>query len=305
MRKQPPSHKHEWVSPTQLAVELNMTPQLIYGAISRGQLRSVSERPKLICRVCAMVYFHFDLPSEESPEELLASPIQAYRGWVVNFIPSTYYNVTGRYYEAPTFLLRGRYGMDWLPGQKVAAKCDVHGSRGRHTPPGPDCRCGYYAVSDPFDPQLAPMRAGSGTLEVFGAVDLYGRYMKHQKGWKAQYADITALLVEPPSYGNDDEYFRYKMVLEILSIDFKVPLVHSRKLLGEINWGEVKNEYREEGKGWGSNATSGGDPNRSSGRGAIRNGAGTIRSLEALRGLYQEGMISLEAVRRILEGKDF
>jgi hypothetical protein len=107
-------------------------------------------------------------------------PIVAYRAWVVD----------------PDLQVRSlNRRATWAPGEWMTARC----SRGRHTAPAEGCACGVYASKDL---NVAIALAGAFGLPreneppraVFGLVQLAGKVIEHDDGYRAEHAWIAQLL---------------------------------------------------------------------------------------------------------------
>jgi hypothetical protein len=101
-------------------------------------------------------------------------PITAYRLWQV----------------APDGNLRSLFGeLTWLPGAWMAAHCDRSG----HSAPHEGCTCGLYATRG-----LDDVLALAGTIEtadaVVGRVELSGKVIEHDHGYRAELARVTEIL---------------------------------------------------------------------------------------------------------------
>src|SRR5437588_6680842 len=81
------------------------------------------------------------------------------------------------------------YG-DWLPDDPYEARCPM-----RHPVPGEGCTCGVYAASELEDvgPQL--MSLARDRAVILGQVRGWGRTVRHERGWRSQYAAPQTLLV--------------------------------------------------------------------------------------------------------------
>ena len=105
------------------------------------------------------------------------SPIAAYRVWQ--------WDTTG---------LKSLCGEPWSPGKPLAARCRVYSAgtmvgRGgaahdAHEPPQTDCTCGVYAAKS-----LEHLRStGYDRYGIHGEVNLWGKVVEHERGWRAQLA---------------------------------------------------------------------------------------------------------------------
>ncbi len=66
-----------------------------------------------------------------------------------------------------------------------------------HTPPALDCRCGIYAMSRVELDAQRELALGFG-IPICGVVQLWGRVVQHEHGFRAEYARPLQL-VEAPS----------------------------------------------------------------------------------------------------------
>ncbi len=84
-------------------------------------------------------------------------------------------------------VLKGSFEHEW-PTQSMEADCVVCAD-----PPGWDCPCGIYAMKDRW--MVPPPRPGSAIL---GKVEMSGRVVEHEEGYRASQARMTELWVEDP-----------------------------------------------------------------------------------------------------------
>jgi hypothetical protein len=59
----------------------------------------------------------------------------------------------------------------------------------KHEVPGEHCMCGFWSVAHPadaFDP--------SGELWVMGVIEMWGRVLEGEKGWRAQFARVAGMV---------------------------------------------------------------------------------------------------------------
>ena len=80
-------------------------------------------------------------------------------------------------------------GWSWQPGVNEAT-CPWR-SDDDHLPPGHDCACGLYALTDAGDPRLDPYRNAVGSIAAWGVIEA------HRTGFRAQFATVTALCRPP------------------------------------------------------------------------------------------------------------
>ena len=76
----------------------------------------------------------------------------------------------------------------WPVGEALQARC----MRGRHPAPSAECSCGIYAHRS-RGAALAHARATPGS--IVGEVELWGRVIEHEHGYRSEYAQIRALWV--------------------------------------------------------------------------------------------------------------
>jgi hypothetical protein len=76
----------------------------------------------------------------------------------------------------------------WPVGEALHARC----MRGRHPAPSTECSCGIYAHRS-RGAALAHARATPGS--IVGEVELWGRVIEHEHGYRSEYARIRALWV--------------------------------------------------------------------------------------------------------------
>jgi hypothetical protein len=95
-----------------------------------------------------------------------------------------------------------------------------------HAAPDAHCGCGLYALHDPLDPHLE----GSAGPMVFisGAVAAWGRLEVHWAGFRAEYAQILAL-VPPPEALTAQGWEGLKLLQRI----YQVPFVRADRLQAE------------------------------------------------------------------------
>ena len=125
---------------------------------------------------------------EVMPDEFGTEPLQGYRGWyVVN---------AG---DGAGFALRSLHaGHIWSP--QVEAVClqsltvFYRGPDGAHVSPDPACSCGIYAQL-PEQPLTEWDRMKQGRVTASGTIDMWGRIIQCERGYKAQYAEIQAPVV--------------------------------------------------------------------------------------------------------------
>jgi hypothetical protein len=108
----------------------------------------------------------------------VAGVIVGWRAWALDTKAATLHARTG---------VIGGENVVWPPRAEMVAKC-LDG--GAHTPPVADCHCGIYAARD-RDHLVAQQYQEPNDEDdalVFGTVALWGRVMRCERGWRAQYA---------------------------------------------------------------------------------------------------------------------
>jgi hypothetical protein len=91
-----------------------------------------------------------------------------------------------RLWRWDTGVLKSLNGQVWMPGRPLAAACRRVAACvcPAHDAPQLDCRCGVYAAKT-FD-HLRTL--GCDELSIRGKVNLWGRVVEHERGWRAQFA---------------------------------------------------------------------------------------------------------------------
>ena len=89
--------------------------------------------------------------------------------------------------------LKSVCGEPWFPGQPLAARCRAGNSHDSHEPPQTDCTCGIYAAKT-FHHLCS---AGYDRYGVHGEVNLWGKVVEHELGWRAQLAYPENLFLSP------------------------------------------------------------------------------------------------------------
>jgi len=241
----------------------------------------------LTCLVCTEAFY----PKAGSGGDLLAEPIQAYRGWLIDEPVHSMYSP--RLFSLNT--------TDIWPPKGMVAECTRN-----HEAPGRRCGCGLYALNSVED----AIRYNQGRDSVVvGAVDLWGQYIEGECGYRAAKGKVTALLCQSAK--------RAEVVHKVANT-YKVPVVHNQALLEGTNWGKLselnlengevsEHRQREErgrsdaafdnaGEGAGAAADGTGEPScRVAARGA--------RTIDDLKHLYQEGVISLSNAMELIDDR--
>ena len=87
----------------------------------------------------------------------------------------------------------------WLPRQPLAAKCGAGTAHDAHEPPHLDCTCGVYASKN-----LEHLRKiGLDRHGVIGEVNLWGKLVEHEQGFRAQFAYPKSLVLTPDLIPSD------------------------------------------------------------------------------------------------------
>jgi hypothetical protein len=96
--------------------------------------------------------------------------------------------------------LRSLNGVRWIPGQPLAARCNLRKVwiAGRtihvdHDAPQPDCRCGVYASKNLDDLRSIRFWESGARSEVF----LWGLTVEHERGFRSQFAYPKSLHLPP------------------------------------------------------------------------------------------------------------
>jgi hypothetical protein len=301
VRQKRPEHdcREHWVPLSVAAAASGVPYQYIFGRIKRSQQPAARTNGKWhTCQVCSELFYG----KAQDDNDLRAEPIQAYRGWVV---PDPIASGKQRYPRHVTgqdwklvYELRALNRGDYWDPKGITAKCNA---RQEHESPAQRCMCGIYALKSAKEAikyvVVHPWKPVEGV--VVGAVDLWGKFIEGDNGYRAQHAKVTALLC------NNVEMAE---TVHALATEYNVPLAHSIKTLEETNWGKVSelegwvhNEYwpREE-VGRGSSKADPRAPTNSV-RAACRVAARAADSLEELKRLHGEGLISLSNVEELFE----
>jgi DNA-binding CsgD family transcriptional regulator len=116
-------------------------------------------------------------------------PLSGYRLWE--------YEITGRRASLHSLTCSGRQDCPWVNARLgwVTASCRLEDDPW-HVTPSEDCSCGFYAVPTVLDvfAQGVPEEHGDGTGCVMGRVELAGRIVEHEFGYRAERARITELV---------------------------------------------------------------------------------------------------------------
>ena len=89
--------------------------------------------------------------------------------------------------------LKSLNGKPWSPGKPLAAKCGAGNTHDAHEVPQTDCTCGVYAAKN-----VEHLRKiGLDRRGVIGEVNLWGKVVEHEQGFRAQFA-YPRILILPP-----------------------------------------------------------------------------------------------------------
>jgi DNA-binding CsgD family transcriptional regulator len=126
-------------------------------------------------------------------------PIGAYRLWT--------YDLTKRGASLHSLMCHGIRPCPWEdagPGWVVASCTGIQG----HAAPANQCSCGVYAVAS--IPELlrhaVPFERGDGVGALMGRVELAGKVIEHERGYRAERARIVGLV---PIEGATRDVMRY------------------------------------------------------------------------------------------------
>ena len=155
------------------------------GKSCENQLRG---RDRSTCRICVpnnwtateKALFRPDLLEGEEKAVVttqnLEGEVTAFRGWSLKFDGQSYSLVSN-------YLWNSVY---WIPGQPAKAQCHRWFGDDSHEPPHWNCTCGFYAAKEP-----------TGSIgDIIGTVAMWGHYVEHEEGWRAEYAypkSVTSL----------------------------------------------------------------------------------------------------------------
>jgi hypothetical protein len=308
VRQKRPEHdcREHWVPLSVAAAACGVPYQYIFGRVKRAQQPAARVNGKwYTCQVCSELFYG----KTQDDNDLRAEPIQAYRGWVVpDPIAFSKQRVPHWLGSKIVYLLHAlNQGEVWDP-KGIDAKCNV----GRtHEAPARRCSCGIYALKSAKE--AIRYVHSYASVSVVGAVDLWGKFVEGDNGYKAQHAKVTALLC------NNAEMAE---IVHDLATEYNVPVVHSVKALEETNWGQWATDLAqlnattndnnantvlgETDEHWSREEVGRGpseaDPRTAAGsvRAACRIATRGASSLEELKRLYAEGLISSSNVVELL-----
>lgn len=116
--------------------------------------------------------------------------------------------------------LRSVNNIIWPPNETFEAECLYDGINHPYgqTLPAYDCTCGVWAF---HDAEIAAGLPGVGffrTAKVFGVIEAWGGIIHHQRGFRAEYADIRGLCVLRGVLHPCYEVPRYRNVKELCAV---------------------------------------------------------------------------------------
>lgn len=105
-------------------------------------------------------------------------------------VPDYFTTLTGwRGWKVNPFEMRlGALGVsaEWKPRKEMRAKC-TKGLGGKHKAPNWDCECGIWAFSS-LDNLVAAIGSGYKEVKVIGQVELWGKIIETENGFRAERA---------------------------------------------------------------------------------------------------------------------
>jgi hypothetical protein len=118
-------------------------------------------------------------------------PIIGYRAWRYRIEPQRLYPLT----SVPAWAIWNpshRTGRTWKGASSdwVTASCRTHGREPMHVAPAEGCSCGFYA----FRELASSVRTSLSSDVVLGRVELAGKVIEHDWGFRAQRARIVELI---------------------------------------------------------------------------------------------------------------
>jgi len=139
-------------------------------------------------------------------EELLVmEPIIAYRLWLITY--------DGKRLSGAIFKFLWHEGVNFAQCMRIPWK---------HSAPEFHCVCGFYAYKTiEYCQREMPFRLDSVYQHVFGEVELTGKVVEHEHGYRSEKAQVRKLVLSP-----SHEHHRCKFELERIAEHYKVPLVN-------------------------------------------------------------------------------
>jgi hypothetical protein len=144
-----------------------------------------------------------DAATGEAPQAFVPDaiePVTAYRAW--RYVPQDM--------RASLHPMARRPGEAWLPDAWTEARCLAGGlsayvirshDLGHHQAPREGCTCGLYAMKNLDDLVAELLMLGLPAMSsagiVVGKVELAGRVIEHELGYRAQYGRVVELLSAP------------------------------------------------------------------------------------------------------------
>lgn len=115
------------------------------------------------------------------------------------------------YFDPDHRILKSSYGLRWYPLQKVTAACHNNTKRCLLSPVE-DCSCGIYAVDNEGN---VPGFDGA-SITIVGEVYGWGRYVRGDEGWRAQFAYPKSFLLTVEQAADD--------ALGVALMEYRVPI---------------------------------------------------------------------------------
>lgn len=162
----------------------------------------------------------------------LVEPLVGWRMWAIYDI-KIQRMISSLYYQA-----------DWFPDQPIEAECFIW--EAKHPVPGEDCTCGIYA-NDKRTPEMRSgwsVSLGKICPHIIGEVYGWGRYVRCDEGWKAQFAYPKAFYFEKrtaPDMVND--IFDTLKLYHVPIFDDELGLIYNPEEDGYEYWQKETNRY--------------------------------------------------------------
>lgn len=103
-------------------------------------------------------------------------------------------------------VLVGSFGTEWVPEKVNTARCRAYVNDMPNpcldTTPGTGCSCGIYALRQPVELDGITLYEPKRTHFVQGIVQIWGKIISAECGYRAQHASIIALVDVPASVTN-------------------------------------------------------------------------------------------------------
>ncbi len=146
--------------------------------------------------------------------DLVVGPVRGFRFWYA------------RWYEGQAVLQSVYHPTLWPHDRPLQATCEkpwspiaalrhfLTGARpARHAPPCMDCRCGIYAMSTPSLDAERELALGFG-MPVAGVVQLWGKVVQHEHGFRAEFTRPLELVHGPTVCRSREERRLLQALLE-------------------------------------------------------------------------------------------